>query len=74
MITATDKQSEVLSTIISMKQNKGYSPTFREIADEMNITTGCAYDYVMALKRKGYLEHTEGVSRSIVIKRLPEDI
>ena len=72
MIKATDRQIEVLNFIIRFKQEQGYSPTFRDIADGMNIGIKGAADHVSALERKGYLSIERGKSRSIKVLRLPE--
>lgn len=48
----TDRQKLVLSFIARFINEHSYPPTFRQIADNFNITTKAAFDHVTALKRK----------------------
>jgi len=72
MITATDNQLTILESIIRYKELNGYSPSFRNIADDMDVTAGYAYKCCVVLKKKGYITFQEGISRSIIVIKLPE--
>jgi SOS-response transcriptional repressor LexA len=74
MKKATDRQIVILNYIIKYKQDHGRSPSFREIADANGINGKGAFDHVEALVKKGYLETTPKISRSIVVLRLPEAV
>jgi hypothetical protein len=56
VVTAfTARQLEVLATIASLIQRKGWSPTIREISGALNLCQNGARDQVIALNRKGAL-------------------
>lgn len=74
MLEATERQIEILQSIVDFKKIKEYSPTFREIADINGITVKSAADHVSALERKGYISSEQGKSRSIKVLRLPEKV
>jgi repressor LexA len=70
MYDLTNKQKECLIIINLFIKRKGYSPTIREIAKEMNINSpATVYFHLKELKKKGYVEWVEGQNRTIrVIK------
>src|SRR5688500_302342 len=53
MRAATPRQLEVLATIASLIQRKGWSPTLREISEALNLGRCGAHDHLSALYRKG---------------------
>lgn len=62
----TDKQKECLIIINLFIKHKGYSPTVREIAKEMNISSpATVYHHLKLLKQKGYITWEEKQSRTI---------
>jgi repressor LexA len=63
----TQRQKEVLSFIDNFKQEKGYSPTIREIADRFEISVKGAHDHVTALKKKGSLRLVTRRSRTMEV-------
>jgi repressor LexA len=64
----TDKQKECLIITNLFIKHKGYSPTVREIAKEMNISSpATAYHHLKLLKEKGYITWEEKQSRTIKI-------
>lgn len=66
MIELTPRQQEVLDFIIKFKEERGYSPSFREIANGLNIkSTRGAADHIAVLEKKGYITRDAGVMRSI---------
>jgi repressor LexA len=63
----TARQKEVLSFIDHFKQEHGYSPTIREIADHFEISVKGAHDHVNALKKKGSLRLQNRRSRTMEV-------
>lgn len=64
MENLTHRQQQILS-FIERQQQKGLSPTFREIAQHFGLrSTGSVIDHVKALKRKGVLQNDAHASRS----------
>jgi repressor LexA len=61
----TSRQKEVLSFIDHFKQEHGYSPTIREIAEFFEISVKGAHDHVTALKKKGSLRLENRRSRTM---------
>ena len=68
----TSKQSEVLWFVQYYIESEGYPPTRREIAEAMNYRSeNSAYDHLIALDKKGWIELRRGVSRGIrVVQKL----
>ena len=52
----TDRQQFVLDKFKELAKSNGYSPTFRQLAKTLGVTTKGAYDHVHALVRKGKLK------------------
>lgn len=53
----TPKQKKLLEFIKDFIKQKGYSPSYREIAKELKInSTSTIHHYIQSLKQKGYLE------------------
>jgi repressor LexA len=59
------RQAQILIFIENFIQQNGYSPTIREIADHMKITPRGAYEHVLALLKKGCIEHQSKKPRTI---------
>ena len=68
----TDKQKICLEKIIKLKQDKGISPTLRELSAELGITVAGVMLYIRALVKKGFIQYTKGIARSIVVLKLSE--
>lgn len=68
MITERDK--EVLQSIISFKDKYQYSPSLREVGQMCCMSKPTAQRHIMKLVEGGYLEVTPRVARSYVIKML----
>ena len=47
----------------------GYAPSMREIATDLGLSVSNAHRYVRRLKDMGRLTYTEGIARSIVLRR-----
>lgn len=68
MIPATTRQLEVLSIIERYAAERGYPPTVRELAQRLGFKSlNGAADHLAALKRKGLLAWTPGMSRTYVV-------
>jgi repressor LexA len=68
MTALTDRQKECLDYIIEFQEKRGYSPSIRQIADEMGgIGTNAVFGHLMALESKGYIEREAGLARAIRI-------
>lgn len=68
MTALTDRQKECLDFIAEHQDDKGYSPSIRQIADHMGgIGTNAVFGHLMALESKGYIEREAGLARAIRI-------
>lgn len=65
----TQRQEEVLKTIINFIKTKGYVPTIIELADVLNINIKTCYEFLMRLENKGYIEKKKGSSRGIFLTK-----
>ncbi|MDR1443918.1 MAG: transcriptional repressor LexA [Treponema sp.] len=63
----TQRQKVVLAFIDNFKQEKGYAPTIREIAEHFEISVKGAHDHVTALKKKGSLRLVTRRSRTMEV-------
>lgn len=67
----TIREQDTLDFILSYLKRNGYSPSIREIAQGIYTTsTTSVKRNLEGLERKGYIKHTKGVSRSIVILKV----
>lgn len=60
----TEKQSLVLSAIESYWSEYSVPPSITDLASMIKVSKATAYEHLLALKRKGYLNHLEGTARS----------
>ncbi len=67
----TPKQARVLDYITQWSEERGYPPTFQELAQALNLTEKNARDYVLILERKGYLRRQPNVARGITLLNRP---
>ena len=65
----TQRQRKVLTFIENYIREKGYSPSYRDIGENMVFSPSASKDHVLALVRKGYLEQRSGFPRAIKIPR-----
>ncbi|MCI9233834.1 MAG: transcriptional regulator [Bacilli bacterium] len=66
----TNKQKKVLNAIEYLIEEKGYSPTYQEIANLLNVrNVSNIFNIVMNLEKKGYVSTKQGKSRTIMIVR-----
>lgn len=64
----TPKQLEVLKTIHILKNEKGYSPTVREITSKLGLSShSTVHLHIDKLKQKGYVNKLKSSARSLVI-------
>jgi repressor LexA len=67
----TEKQAHVLARITQWIRDRGYPPTFQELAQELRLTEKNARDYVLILERKGYLRRQPNLARGITLLQQP---
>jgi repressor LexA len=67
----TEKQARVLARMTQWIRDRGYPPTFQELAQELRLTEKNARDYVLILERKGYLRRQPNVARGITLLQQP---
>lgn len=71
MITLTPKQKSLLDTIISFRKEHGYSPTYQELANALNIKhVNSICHLIIELEKKGCIKTSNNRWRSIEIPRL----
>lgn len=63
----TARQKVVLNVIAKFISKEGYSPTVRDVASSLGVTVKAAYDHLVALRKKGYIEWSEEKSRTMKI-------
>jgi len=69
----TERQAEVLETIISYINEHGYPPTLRWLGDWLGIaSTNGVSDHLRALEKKGYIYQSGMASRGITVVRFPD--
>jgi len=68
-IKLTEKQKKVLILICEYVEIYQFPPSLDELALIMKITKGAVLDFLIALKKKGYITWIDGKSRTVhVIK------
>lgn len=64
----TKRQKDVLLAVQFHISQQGYPPTYRELAEILNLgSTNAVYNHIMALERKGYVETGFGKARAIKV-------
>ncbi len=59
--TLTPKQKEVLDFIVQFIQERGYSPSYREIASGLDLVSpSTVHTHIQSLRLRGYLRGSEG--------------
>jgi repressor LexA len=61
----TIKQKMVLECIDVFIRENGYSPTYRELGEELGLDPTSVFQIVMKLQDKGYLSTKNGKQRTI---------
>lgn len=68
------KEKAILKYIEKEINKKGYAPTIREICEETGIkSTASVYNYMVSLKKKGYIEYDTKRCRTLKILKENED-
>ena len=70
----TTRQLGVLAFIIDYLDDKGYTPSMRDIADSLGgVSTNAVEGHLKSLEKKGYIARTPRIARSLrVLKGLPK--
>lgn len=63
----TIKQKQVLEAVEWFINEKGYSPTYREIAALLHSDVRPVFEKILILEEKGYIKTANGKARSIVV-------
>lgn len=69
MKNLTDKQEAILEFIENFKLEKEYSPTFKEIAANFNVTPKTIFDQLNACRKKGFVNWIERQYRTVTVLR-----
>ena len=67
----TKRQEEILTFVVDYIQRYERPPTIRDIAMKFEFTVKGAYDHLIALERKGWIERDSRHSRGITVKEFP---
>ena len=69
----TKRQREILNYLTLYSEQKGYAPSFEEIADNFNYNSlATVHEHLSNLERKGYIKRSYNESRAIEI--LPNEM
>jgi repressor LexA len=69
----TKRQREILTFLQTYAEDRGYAPSFEEIAEQFNYNSrATVHEHLSNLERKGYIRRSYNESRSIEI--LPSDL
>lgn len=64
----TPRQKEVLDFLVNYVERNGYSPSFEEIAEGLQLASlATVHKHITALEQKGYLKRRHNESRSIEV-------
>jgi repressor LexA len=64
----TPRQKEVLDFLVTFTDRNGYSPSFEEIAEQLNLASlATVHKHITSLEQKGYLRRRFNESRSIEV-------
>ena len=70
MEALTERQKEVYDFIVKFRNEKGYSPSLREIGKGCYISSvSTVSGYIDRLVKKGYLDYIPNASRTLTPKR-----
>jgi len=69
-MSLTKKQKEILDVIVAFQEDKGYSPTYREIADMTQVSSiGGIAAHIQKIEARGYIRTIKGNRRMIEVLR-----
>ncbi|MBM4076199.1 MAG: repressor LexA [Planctomycetes bacterium] len=69
VLTLTDPQLRLLKGIDAYMDKHRIPPTFRELADELDLSVANVCKLVQRMERNGYVTHTPGKARSLKVIR-----
>ncbi len=70
----TERQLDILRFVQQFSADRGYPPSMREIGEQFGIrSTNGVSDHLRALERKGYLQRSGHLSRSLTVVKQPAD-
>jgi len=72
--TATVSQQRVLDAYQDYLSRKGKAPTYRELAESLDLPVSAVYKAISRLERNGYLVRTAGKRRSIEVVKSASDL
>lgn len=61
----TDRQVQAVEFVRTFSEERGYGPSIRDVAEHLGVGEATARGHLNALSRKGAIERTPGVARSI---------
>jgi len=68
----TRRQKQVLDSVVGFINRKGYSPSFEEIADSLDLSSlATVHKHIETLEKKGFIRRGYNQSRSIEVVALP---
>lgn len=71
----TRRQKQVLDFLVSFINRHGYSPSYEEIADGLELTSlATVHKHLHTLERKGFIRRSYNQSRSIEVMQLPRSV
>ncbi|MBL4703017.1 MAG: hypothetical protein JKY54_00730 [Flavobacteriales bacterium] len=73
-VSLTTKEQGTLDSIATHINEKGYAPTFRELADELDLSFNAIKFRVISLVEKEYLKQDDGIPRSYRIVPSVDDV
>lgn len=70
MQSLEENQRACLAAITKLLKQNNWTPSIQEIADEMDVAIGTAYNLIRKLTKSEYIRRTKGRARSIqIVKR-----
>src|SRR5579864_8995853 len=63
----TPKQLQILKLIHHFQEEHGYSPTYAELAKQLNVSTITVFEHLQALERKNAIRRRRHEARSVEI-------
>ncbi len=71
-VSLTKKQAQILSFIVLYRKENKQSPTLREIANGVNLSSTSNIDrYIYLLKDKNFIDYSPYLHRSITVLKEP---
>ena len=62
----TDKQRTVLEVVERFWRERGMAPSVADVAEAIEVGRSTAYQHLVALKKKGFVDHTTYDTTSIL--------